>query len=563
MHHPDSEPRASLYYDYKIYPFRRSPEQNGEHVRHPVAIVGAGPVGLVTALDLARYGIPSVLIEAGVQVSQGSRAIVFTRRSMEILQQVGVADKMMEKALPWRCGNSIYRGKRVFRMEAPYDPDDRFLPMNNLQQQYLEQYLVEAVEAEPLIDLRWGTAFTHVENSADGVCLTLDTPEGEYQLEADWLVAADGAKSQVRSQLGERMEGASYKGSFVIADIRIDLDLPTERLAFFDPEWNPGNTILMHREPEGIWRLDYQLPPGETEEEALSEASLTQRINAQLKMIGVDAKWEMDWCSVYTARAMTLTDYRADRVLFTGDAAHMLPIFGVRGANTGWQDCHNMAWKLAFVLKGWASEKLLQSYSDERVTAAWEIIEEAGRSTRFMTPPNRGYRLLRDATLSLSLTQPFVGPLFHWRTSRAHDYLHSRLNYTHDDESRFTAGPLRGAPLQNICLGENDYLFDHLDASIYLLYFSSDASLPPAMQMLEEAVQRSGVPFEIIQICPEAISAEDRRVIYDRDGHMARRYGAGEGSGYLVRPDQHISARWLEVDSGELLSALKTLIDVV
>ncbi len=561
MHHPDSAPRKSLYYDYQVYPFRRPPELNGETPQHKVVIVGAGPVGLVTALDLARYGIPSVIIEADVQVSHGSRAIVFTRRSMEILQQVGVADRMLEKALTWRYGNSFYKGECVFRMEAPYDEDDRYQPMQNLQQQYLEEYLVDRVMEESLIDLRWGTKVLAVENHTDGVTLSLDTPEGEYTLQSDWLVAADGAKSTVRNLLGPRMEGDSYTGNFVIADIKIDIDLPTERRAYFDPDWNPGNTILMHREPEGIWRLDYQLPTGETAEEALAPESLNQRIQAQLDMIGVDAEWEIDWCSVYSARAMTLPQYVYDRVLFTGDAAHMLPIFGVRGANTGWQDCHNMAWKLAFVIKGWSNNALLNSYSEERVGAAWEIIDEASKSTRFMTPPDCGYRLLRDATLSLSLTQTYVRPLFHWRTSRAHDYLDSRLNCRIDDNHRFSTGPVNGAPLQNIRFSENDYLFDHLGASIYLLYFSEEPELPASLKLLQDAVTEQGIPFEIIRISEKLnVTNRDVKILRDPYGHMCERYGASDGSAYLVRPDQHVAARWKQLDTGDLLKAINQMI---
>ena len=557
MHIPDSAPRASLYYDYQIYPFKRPPELEGESIRHPVAIVGAGPIGLVTALDLARYGIPSVVIEADVQVSHGSRAIVFTRRSMEILQQVGVADRVMEKALPWRCGNSIYRGQKVFRMEAPYDEDDRYQPMQNLQQQYLEEYLVDQVEAEPLIDLRWGTKLVSLENRGDGVSLMLDTPEGEYQLNCDWLVAADGAKSTVRGLAGLRMEGDSYTGNFVIADIKVEIDLPTERLAFFDPDWNPGNTILMHREPEGIWRLDYQLPEGETAEQALEPDALNSRIQAQLDMIGIDASWELDWCSVYSARAMTLTDYVDGRVLYTGDAAHMLPIFGVRGANTGWQDCHNLAWKLAFVIKGWSEKALLKTYSQERVTAAREIIDEAGKSTRFMTPPHRGYRLLRDATLSLSLSEDFVRPLFHWRTSRAHDYLSSELNSLSDDNARFTTGPVDGAPALSIKLGEGDYLFDRLGAAFYLFYFTDETELPQSLKVMRDSIRGRGVPFEVVVISSTGKCSHEGRVITDKDGHMAQRYGANTGTAYLVRPDQHICGRWKTVDNGDLLTALQ------
>ncbi|MBY4678412.1 FAD-dependent monooxygenase [Marinobacterium arenosum] len=552
MHTPDSSPRASLYYDYKIHPFKPAPEQRGEQTRHPVAVVGAGPIGLALALDLARYGVASVVLEADVQVSEGSRAIVFTRRSMEILQQVGVAERMMEDALPWRSGNSIYRGQRVFRMEAPYDPDDRYQPMHNLQQQYLEQYLVEQCEQQSLIELRWGTRFVELLRNDDQVELLLDTPEGEYSLQADWLVACDGARSPVRSQLGLRMDGASYTGNFVIADIKIDIDLPTERLAFFDPDWNPGNTVLMHREPHGIWRLDYQLPAGETPEQALQPESLYGRIQAQLDMVGIDAPWQLDWCSVYSARAMTLPDYRHNRVLFAGDAAHMLPIFGVRGANTGLQDSQNLAWKLAARIQGWGGDVLLNSYSHERVGAAREIIEEAGKSTRFMTPPSNGYRLLRDATLSLSLSQPFVGPLFHWRTSRAHDYLDSPLN----SGDKADNGPLTGAPLQNIRLAESDYLFDHLGGAFYLMLFAERPLDEPGLQLLQQRLQQEGVPFEIVQICRD-LEQNDWPLLADPDGRIAAKYGAADGSALLARPDQHLCARWSQLDLDRVEKAIR------
>jgi len=260
---------------------------------------------------------------------------------------------------------------------------------------------------------------------------------------------------------------------------------------------------------------------------------------------------------VYSARAMTLPDYSCGRVLFTGDAAHLLPIFGVRGANTGWQDCHNLAWKLAFVLRGWSEPALLRSYSQERVTAAREIIAEAGKSTRFMTPPHRGYRLLRDATLSLSLSEAFVRPLFHWRTSRAHDYLVSDLNCLSDDNAAFGAGPVNGAPAQNIRLGENDYLFDHLGASFYLFYFSQDGEVPAALTLMEESIRAREVPFALVHISGSGRSSHQGLVIDDRHGHMAMRYGATHGTGYLVRPDQHICGRWKAVDSGDLLTALQ------
>ncbi len=255
MHQPANAAISSIYYDYTVHqPWL--PSQHPAQPLHPVVIAGGGPVGLTAALELARFGVPCVLLESEQQVCEGSRAIVFTRRSMEILQQVGVAERVTHNGLPWRFGNSFYRGQRVFRMEAPHDDNDRFGPMINLQQQFLEQYLVEACEANPLIDLRWGNRVTAVAQHADHAQLQVDTPEGPYTLQTEWLVASDGARSAIRSLLDLKLEGASYEGRFVIADIRIELPLPTERLAFFDPEWNRGNTVLLHREPLGIWRVD-------------------------------------------------------------------------------------------------------------------------------------------------------------------------------------------------------------------------------------------------------------------------------------------------------------------
>ena len=562
MHRPTTEARPSIYYDYKVHqPWL--PSARPAQSRKQVVVVGTGPAGMVAALELARHGVPSVIVTSELQVSQGSRAIVFTRRSMEILQQVGTAHRMTENGLPWRFGNSYYRGQRVFRMEAPHDADDRFFPMLNIQQQYMEEYLIDACVASPLIDLRWGNKLVGLEQQADFVRVEIDTPEGLYTLETEWLVAADGGRSPIRTALNLQMEGASYEGFFVIADILIDLPLPTERLAYFDPDWNPGNTILMHREPHGIWRVDYQLPPGETPDQALQPESLKIRIDAQLAMIGhAGVPWELDWSSVYSARTLTLPDYVQGRVIFTGDAAHLLPIFGVRGANTAFQDAQSLAWHLALVVKGLAGQKLLANHSTERVGAAREIIDEAGKSTRFMAPPSRGFRLLRDAVLSLSLTEAFVRPLYHWRTSRPHEYTRSVLNSAGDDNALFKSGPAHGAPPQNIQLSADDFLLDHLvhlGAGFALLYFTEAVTLPAPLQAVVAATRERGIALRVIAVGAANPVAGADLTLADVDGHFRRRYGVqASGAGYLLRPDQHVCARWLTLDATRLQAALNT-----
>jgi 3-(3-hydroxy-phenyl)propionate hydroxylase len=556
MHKPSSEPRPSIYYNYQVHqPWQ--PTAHEPDSRKQVAIVGAGPAGLVTALKLAQFGVRSVVLNSELQVSQGSRAIVFTRRSMEILHQVGVADRISQNGLPWRFGNSFYRGQRVFRMEAPHHDDDRFFPMINIQQQFLEEYLLDACKAEPLIELRWGNKVETVTQDDARVRLEVDTPAGPYTLESEWLVAADGGRSGIRTAMGLQMEGASYEGLFVIADIRIDLPLPTERLAFFDPPWNPGNTILMHREPLGIWRIDYQLPRGETPEQALRPESLKARIDAQLAMIGhAGAPWELDWSSVYSARALTLPDYVQGRVLFTGDAAHLLPIFGVRGANTAFQDAQSLGWHLACTVNGWAGKTLLANYSAERVGAAREIIDEAGKSTRFMTPPSAGFQLLRDAVLSLSLSQEFVRPLYHWRTSRPHEYTESSLNSPGDDSALFRSGPADGAPPKDVRLGSDDHLIDRLGTGFTLLYAVDTGALPEALQDCIAGLRARKIPLKVIAVGSASPVQGADEVIADANEHLRHTYGMpAAGAAYLLRPDQHVCARWLTLDATRLQAA--------
>ena len=537
MHQATVVPHPSLYFDYQVFPAAARPATAGVEA---VVVVGAGPVGLTTALLLARAGVHCVLLESEQQVCAGSRAVAFTRRSLEILQQTGAHAVFEEIGLPWGCGNSFYRGQRVFRMEAQQSLHDRFAPLTNLQQQYVEQALLEQAANQPLVEVRWGHKVTHADQ--DGT-LEIDTPHGPYVQRAQYVVACDGARSTVRSLLNLKLEGSAYEGRFVIADIRIQLPLPTERLAFFDPVWNPGNTVLMHRQPKGLWRVDYQLPPDETPEEALRPESLTARINAQLDMIGHGGvPWELDWSSVYSARALTLPSYRHGRVLFAGDAAHLLPIFGVRGANTGFQDAQNLAWKLVLVAQGKAPLALLDTYSHERVAAAREIVFEAGKSTRFMTPPTRGFRLLRDAVLSLSLTQEFVRPLYHWRTSRAHAYLDSPLNActadaAADDNAAFgTSGVAVGEPMANLALRPGKFLMDDFPAGFLLLVVghANSNTLPDELESALATFRAGGC----------AISVQ-----HSQHPDVVARYAGPQGTGlYLFRPDQHVCARWLNTD---------------
>ena len=392
--------------------------------------------------------------------------------------------------------------------------------------------------------------------SAPHVQLTVQTPEGEYQTQADWVLAADGARSAVRRCLDLKLRGDAYEGQYVIVDIQMHSDYPTERRAFFDPPGNPGSTVLIHKQPDNIWRVDYQLREGESEEDALKEDNIRARVAAILDMVGETGPWELEWWSIYKAYTLALDDYRDKRALFIGDAAHLVPIFGVRGLNSGFADAVNAGWKLAYVIKGRAPETLLYSYSPERRGATLEVFANAIKSTRFMTPPSRGYKLMREAALSLALSQGFTRPLINPRQSQPYTYAASPLTSFPERDAEFERGPGAGAPLFNRRIAEDDYLLDHLGKGFSGLYFSRDGKLADKIKKLFAQLAVGNEAFTPIVIT-DAPATSGEGVIVDKEKSIFNAYGADYESFYLVRPDRHVCARWRHIEPKELLAAFK------
>lgn len=547
----------------KQYPARIPALDHGQDARrHPVAVVGGGPVGLATALGLAKQGIASVLIEADSSVCHGSRAICISRRSLEIVERLGAVEGFLEIGLPWTGGRSFYRETEVLHFTMPQDENQKLPPMINLAQYHIEQLLLDAAERHAdLIDIRWQTRVTAMAQDSDGVTLQLTTPAGDYALQADWMVACDGGRSTIREAMGLQLQGASYEGRYVIVDIALDSARPTERLAYFDPPSNPGSTVLVHKQPDNIWRIDYQVRDDENVDQAVLPENVLPRVQSLLDMMGERGRWAPIWITMYKANALTLEKYRHGRVLFAGDAAHLVPIFGVRGANSGIDDADNAAWKLAYVIKGLAGEQLLDSYSSERVAAAHENLSYGTKSTEFMAPPSFAFALMRTAVLGLAEKHPAVRPLINPRQSAAIAYTGSPLNAQQD--GTWHAGPAPGAvlpecPLTMVSEGAETvrHMTDLLGTGFTIFQFEASEGGAALLAGVPAALQAQGIAATLVSLTPQRAADASAPYCWDHTGRLFALYGAQAGGVYLVRPDGHVAGRWRTPSAATVLAAV-------
>jgi 3-(3-hydroxy-phenyl)propionate hydroxylase len=509
-------------YDYRPFPYIAPPGLKAPEPQHRVAIVGAGPIGLALAIDLAQQGVASILLDDNNVVSVGSRAICWSKRSLEIMDRLGIGQRALDKGVTWRVGRTYHRSQEVWHFDLLPEDGHRMPAFVNLQQYYVEEYLVQRAQEFPqLIDLRWKNRVAGITQAPDHIALRVDTPDGPYRLQADWLVACDGARSPIRGMLGLEFDGELFEERFLIADIEMTADFPAERWFWFEPDFHAGQSALLHKQPDNIFRIDLQLGWDADPEEEKRPERIIPRIE---KVVG-HSDFRLDWASIYTFQCRRLARFVEGRVIFAGDSAHVVSPFGARGGNGGLQDVDALGWRLAALVQGRAGAGVLAAYDRERQFGADENILNSSRTTRFMSPATGIERTFRDAALHLAGKAAFARPMVNsGRLSRPCVYPLADA----PDDPALPAASRPGAVAPDAPLGDG-WLLHRLGGRPVVLAIGCPAPVVPGAVRVEVAVT------DVI----------------------AKRYlGAAQSAFYLIRPDQIVAARWTAASADEVTKAL-------
>ncbi len=509
---------------YLPYDVRRAPELDGAPPhRYRVAIIGAGPIGLAAAIDLAQHNIPVVLLSDNNAVSTGSRAICWAKRTLDIYDRLGVGERMVGKGVTWQTGRLFHGYDEVFNFDLLPDDGYKMPAFINLQQYHVEHFLVERAKEFPdLIDLRFKNRVVDHELLESGVRLKIETPDGNYDLSADYVLACDGAGSPTRKRMDLPFEGQSFEERFLIADIEMHEDpFPEsgkpERWFWFKPPFHEGQSALLHKQPDNIYRIDLQLSPDADPE----LEKQPDRVIPRIKQVVGDKTFKLDWVSVYRFRCARLKQFVHGRLVFVGDSAHVVSPFGARGGNGGIHDVDNLCWKLAAIINDGAAPELLQSYEEERGHGADENIKHSAGATRFMSPASEMERLYRDEVLELASDLPFARGLINSGRLSTPCSLTDMSLQSHDAEAvghpDLVPASRVGCVAPDLPMSDTQWLLAQLGGKFIVLVI--DAEEPADLRSVKEV--------SVLTVGPSPDSE--------------RRYGKGV---FLIRPDQYIAARW-------------------
>lgn len=535
---------------------------------HPIIVVGAGLAGLTLTADLALRGIPVVLLDdddtVGVR-GMASRGICYGKRTLEIFDRLGVYDRVRSKGVTWRIGRVYDFERELYTFDLGEDRE-KHPPFVNIQQFYVEQYLVERIQQLPHAQIRWRNRVAGIKQDADKVTVDIETASTGYQLTCDYLVGCDGAHSTVRKLLGIDPPIEGGDDTWLIIDFWLKAKLPDERRVWIRNGENEGRAVWFHQAADQVWRLDCQIGERALATSAASEDVAAEKVRRLLRPIvgGEVPGFELVDVGPWTYRTYVLDSFRRGRVLLVGDSAHLKSPFGARGGNSAIQDADNLGWKLTSLVRGQGSDRLLDSYSQERREAALENVRVTKGSARFLRPRSDMERLLRDATLRLSSSQAFARALVNGgRMSVANEYnLSASIIADREAEANLPKKVMPGRVALNGALmqqGRAAQLLDFAgDAFLAVIFADSAASFAPmAVRMAE--LEAGATPIKFVVVAADGEACGEISVLKDESGLVRTQYGASDGTIYLLRPDMHVGWRSRAFD----LAALEAAVDCI
>ena len=523
-----------------------------------VAVVGAGPVGMTLAGRLAQHGVDVILLEQHPpHTGEGSKALCMQRETLEIWARLGIGERVAERGVQWNLGRTYFRGRELFQIRLVSSAADHFPPFVNINQTEVEEMLLDRLGQLPKVDLRWSHGLVGLSQEHGAVHLRCETPGGATSLRVGYLVGTDGAHSAVRGLLGMGFPGHSHDDLFLICDIRARLPFPDERRFFFDPPWNPGRQVLIHPQPDDTWRIDWQVPSGTDVEAERASGDLDRRIRA---VIGAGTEYELLWITPYRFHQRLVERFRIGRVLLAGDAAHLFSPFGARGLNSGVADAENLAWKLAAVLAGHASDTLLETYHLERRAAAVENLAVTDASMRFMVPRGRLRRGLRNAILRGSLRLPRLRRLVNsGRLAQPFSYAASPVVVQGASDPRLppVGAVAPDARCRSVEKPSAVSRLRDLLGSAFVVLLLSDAPDEAARAAIRASRLSWPAPCDVVAVGPSG-PLSGVTVLTDTDGEIRAAYAAAGAAAFLIRPDGHLAA-WIPLPRPESVDALAGL----
>jgi 3-(3-hydroxy-phenyl)propionate hydroxylase len=446
-------PFAGSGYKLPTYPFAPPPELTDPATQtqlHPVVIVGAGLSGLTAACDFALRGIAAIVIDEDDTVGvkgASSRGICYAQKSLEIFQRLGLFERIKRKGIEWSVGKTLAGNDIVYEFDlatqATHNGSQQ-PPFINLQQFYLEWFLVDRIHELNVSKIRWQSRVKSVRQEQDHVVLAIETPQGDYELKTQWLIDASGLRSPIRAASGLKVEEAKGEDRWCISDVRFKDKKPIERWTWIEAPFNDNRAVWQHLMADDVWRLDYQMEPEADPAHVSSPEVVADRLKRHL---GEDVEFDLIWVGPYAYKSHLLESFRHQRIFFAGDCAHVMSPFGARGGNSAIQDADNLVWKLALVLDKRANESILDSYSDERREGAKTNIQITNRTARYLSPRTPVERMIRNATIALAKKFPFARA--HVNTGR----LSTANTYT---EKPFSIGAVPSQPVQNCNTDQGD-----------------------------------------------------------------------------------------------------------